>query len=240
MKHIRLDTIDSTNNYAKEHAATFSPSDITCITAEEQIAGRGRFQRIWQSPRGVNLYATFYFRLPSNTPHLISLAQVLASSLATLLLNNRLQPKIKWPNDILLNGKKLSGVLCETRFQGDHVDIFLGIGININMEAADLATIDKPATSLKVETGRSWNRDALLHSLQKQFSCDLDAFKHSGFTPFHSMAENLLAFKGQTIRCSDGKKEWTGICHSLTNDGQLNLYLPDHTMHTLSSGDIEG
>ncbi|HSX25607.1 MAG TPA: biotin--[acetyl-CoA-carboxylase] ligase [Chlamydiales bacterium] len=235
---IHLDQIDSTNTYAKKQCQTFAKDQITCITAEEQTAGRGRYQRNWVSPRGVNIYATFYFTLPADTLHLVSLAQVMAYSLAMVLIKEGLHPKIKWPNDIRLNGKKVSGVLCETAFHGKEVEIFLGIGINVNMDEEKLRQIDQPATSLKVETGHTWDRAALLKKLQKQFLADLEAFKKGGFTPFHSQFENLLAYKGETVRCFDGKKEWIGVCHSLTNDGQLNLFLPDGSIQTILSGDI--
>ncbi len=235
---IHLAQTDSTNTYAKRHVHTFAPDKITCISAEEQTAGRGRFQRSWHSPKNVNLYLTFYFRLPLNTLHLISLAQVMTYSFANILLQEGLHPKIKWPNDVQLNGKKVSGVLCETSFQEKFAEIFLGIGINVNME--NFSQIDKPATSLKVETGRTWDKETLLKKLQKEFSTNLERFRKEGFTPFHSQFENLLAYKGQQIRCFDGKKEWSGICHSLTNDGQLNLYLPDKSIHTVLSGDING
>lgn len=238
MNHIHLETIDSTNTYAKKHADSFPRDQLICISAEEQTAGRGRYQRKWHSPKGGNIYATFYFRLPINALHLISLAQVMAYSFAALLLQEGLHPKIKWPNDIQLNGKKVSGVLCETLFHQDDVEIFLGIGVNVNVDAQQLAAIDQPATSLKIETGKSWDKEALLKKLQKQFSGDLEKFKKGGFTPFHSAFENLLALKGETVRCFDGKKEWVGICHSLTNDGQLNIYLPDKSIHTVISGEI--
>ena len=236
---IHLDSIDSTNSYAKNHAGNFALDKITCITAEEQTAGRGRYQRKWVSPRGVNLYTTFYFRLPLNTLHLAALAQVMTLSLATLLLSEGLHPKIKWPNDVQLNGKKVSGILCETTFRPNDVQIFLGIGINVNMPSDALDAIDQPATSLKNETNRVWDKKDLLKKLQRQFVLDLERFKKEGFTPFHRTFEKLLALKGETIRCFDGKKEWMGICHSLSSEGQLNLLLPDQTIHTLRSGDIK-
>lgn len=238
MHKIHFDKIDSTNTYAKQHSASFPKGEITCITAEEQTAGYGRYQRKWISPRGVNICATFYFQLPSNTPHLMSLAQVMAYSLATVLSHEGLHPKIKWPNDIQLNRKKLSGVLCETQFNRDSVDLFLGIGINVNLDAEMAAQIDQPATSLLIETGKKWDRDALLKKLQKQWIHDLEIFKKQGFAPFHDSFEKWLAYKGEKIRCFDGKNMWEGICHSLTNEGQLNLLLPNKTIHLITSGDI--
>ena len=138
MIEIHLDTIDSTNTYAKRECHRFAPDQITCITAEMQTAGRGRFQRKWLSPKGVNLYTTFYFRLPPQTLHLTSLAQVMAFTLASLLIEEKLHPKIKWPNDLMLNGKKIGGILCETTFHPDFIDIFLGVGLNVNMEKENL------------------------------------------------------------------------------------------------------
>lgn len=219
------------------HAQTFPPREITCVSAEEQTAGRGRYQRKWVSPRGVNIYATFYFRLPVGALHLTSLAQVMTFSFAAVLLHEGLHPKIKWPNDVQLGGKKVSGVLCETSFHKEFVELFLGIGINVNMDTT--AQIDQPATSLFLETGHKWDKAALLKKVQKQFASDLEKFKKEGFAPFHNSFENLLAYKGQTIHCNDGKKVWTGICHSITNEGHLNLYLPDKTLLTILSGDIQ-
>lgn len=234
---IRIDTVDSTQTYAKKHFPEFEKGKITCILAEEQTAGRGRFSRSWHSPKGANLYATFVFALASPM-HLGSIGQVMALSLAAVLLQEELHPRVKWPNDVLLGGKKLAGVLAETQMMAGGVAVFLGIGINVNLDAAELKKIEKPATSLKVETGRDWNRDMLFKKLCHQFVLDLDKFKRKGFELFHHQFENLMAFKGKTIHCFDGKKEWVGICHSLTNDGQLNLFLPDHTIHTVSAGDL--
>jgi BirA family biotin operon repressor/biotin-[acetyl-CoA-carboxylase] ligase len=195
MNEIHLNTIDSTNAYAKAHAAEFPKDQITCITTDEQTAGRGQFQRTWLSPKGVNLYATFYFRLSARQKDLVNLAQMMACSFATVLLAEGLSPTIKWPNDIRLNGKKLSGVLCETEFHKDEVDIFLGIGVNVNTGSEVLANIDQPATSLKLETGRQWDRDLLLKNIQKQFAHDLELFKKEGFAPLQLLLEKLLIHK---------------------------------------------
>lgn len=234
-----FESLASTQNWAKEHFDEFDPKKIACITADEQTQGRGRFQRKWISPKGLNIYLTFVFRLPLNTLHLISLGQLLSLSFAKVLMHHNLLPKIKWPNDILLSSKKLSGVLCETSYQKDHVDIFLGIGINVNMEKVLLDQIDQPATSLKNETGKEWDRSKLLAELKKQFIQDFAVFLKEGFTSFHYELENLLAYKHQEIEVFDGKRRWKGLLHSLTCDGQLNLYLADGTMKTLLSGELK-
>ncbi len=238
MNEIHLNTIDSTNTYAKQNCTRFPKDQITCIIAEEQTAGRGRYKRTWVSPKGVNIYATFHFTLPVHTPHLGSLSQVMACSLAKLLIQEGLKPKIKWPNDVQLNGKKLAGILSETQFHPSHIDLFMGIGINLNMDAASALKIDQPATSLMIETGRQWDRTQFLKQFQNQFSEDLQIFKKEGFAPFYKWLDALLALKGETVRFHDGKQEWKGICHSLTPEGQLNLMMPDQTIHTVFSGDL--
>lgn len=238
MNTIFLDSVNSTNSFAKEHCQEFDPHSVTCIIAQEQTAGRGRMNRKWHSPKGLNIYATFYFQLPLHALHLISIAHIMTLSVTTVLLQKNLQPQIKWPNDILIHQKKIAGVLCETAFHSDWVDIFLGVGINMNMKPHHLESIDQKATSLLLETNQPQNISDFIQKLQKQFSVDLQTFKQNGFTPFHAQFENLLAFKGETIRCFDGHREWVGICHSVTNDGQLNLFLPNHEIVTLRSGDL--
>lgn len=183
MRWIHLECIDSTNTYAKQHCAAWPKEEITCISAESQTAGRGRELKPWVSPAGVNLYATFYFRLPSATPDLTHLAQLMAYSCAAILEKHGLHPTFKWPNDILLRGKKVSGILCETEFHKEEVDLFLGIGLNVNWEKIE--NVDQPATSLFLETGKKWDKEALLKELQMEFAHDLAIFRVNGFAPFH-------------------------------------------------------
>jgi BirA family biotin operon repressor/biotin-[acetyl-CoA-carboxylase] ligase len=225
MKQIAFTTIDSTNVYAKLHRNEFARDEITCITADEQTAGRGKFNRPWLSPKGANIYATFFFTLPQSTIHLTSLAQVLSFSIAIVLQD--LNPAIKWPNDIQLSGKKLGGVLCEVIFQPEITAVILGFGLNVNIDADYLKQIDQPATSLLIETGRQWNKQELLEKIQRQFEIDLHTFKQSGFTPFHSLIQSKLSNK--LVRFQDGKNEIVGIYKSLNEDGSLNITLPDGT-----------
>jgi len=235
--NITLDSVGSTQAFAKENAHTYAKDKITCVSTKEQTKGVGRFHRPWLSPKG-NIFATFYFTLPKDSLHLTSLAQIMTLSFAEVLCNNNLAPKIKWPNDVLLNNHKCAGTLCEITFNKDHVDVFLGIGIDVNMSKEECAQIDKPATSLKVETGKDWSEEEILKALQEQFAKDLTLFKEKGFDPFHSKFENLMAYIGEEITCFDGEKEYSGICHSLNSEGQLNLCI-DGDMRTIFSGDIE-
>jgi BirA family biotin operon repressor/biotin-[acetyl-CoA-carboxylase] ligase len=174
---IHLNTVDSTNTYAKTHGSSFARDKITCITAEEQTSGKGQFQKKWISPSRVNLYATFYFHLPPNTQNLTELTLTLGKSIKKVLEERGVPASMKWPNDVLIQGKKVAGILCETIFHKTHIEIILGFGLNVNMGQEDLIKIDQPATSLKNETGHAWDKEELLRQIQKQWLLDIQFFR---------------------------------------------------------------
>jgi BirA family transcriptional regulator, biotin operon repressor / biotin---[acetyl-CoA-carboxylase] ligase len=236
---IHFDMIDSTNTWAKKNASTLDQNELTCITALEQTAGRGRFDRKWISPKGQNIYATLYFSLPLRCPYIANLGQILSLSCITVLKKKGFQPQIKWPNDILLSGKKVAGILCETICFEERIGIALGIGINVNMQQDLLETIDQPATSLAQLSGQTWTLEQILEPILEQFIHDLELLESQGFEPFRQTYEELLAFKGKTITCHDGDKILKGICHSVNAEGRLNLLLEDGSLRTISAGEIK-
>jgi BirA family biotin operon repressor/biotin-[acetyl-CoA-carboxylase] ligase len=146
IQYIQLDTIDSTNNWVKAHLSELS--SLTCVTAVEQTAGRGRFKREWVSPRGQNIYATLFLTVPLGTGYLCNLGQLMAFACAKTLRGIGFSAEIKWPNDVLIQGKKIAGVLTETVTQKEAIGVVIGIGMNINMPEEALQAIDQPATSL--------------------------------------------------------------------------------------------
>jgi len=237
--YIHFDTIDSTNTWTKKNATMLDPDQLTCVTALEQTAGRGRFFRKWLSPKGQNIYATLFFCLPRECPLIINLGQILSLSSIAVLKKKGFSPQIKWPNDILLDGKKVAGILCETVFFEDRIGAILGIGINVNMTQELLETIDQPATSLAQLSGQTWTLEQILEPILKQFLEDLETLLTKGFEPFRPDYEKLLAYKGETIACNDGLKMIKGICHSINPDGRLNLLLPDGQVTTLSAGELK-
>lgn len=236
--YIHFDTINSTNVWTKKNADSLDSDHLTCITALEQTAGRGRFYRKWLSPKGQNIYATLYFCLPKESPYVMNLGQILSLSCITILKKKGFFPQVKWPNDILLDGKKVAGILCETVLFEDRIGIVLGIGINVNMSQELLDTIDQPATSLSQLSGQTWTLEQILEPVLKQFLQDLHLLQTHGFEFFRSTYEQLLAFKGESISCSDGMKKIKGICHSVCPDGRLNLLLPNGNITTLTAGDL--
>lgn len=144
---VKLETVDSTNNWAKRNLSSCSPDHPTFIFAREQTSGRGRGTNHWLSPKDQNLYLTIVDRIrPPLTPTLYSQSTSLAA--IALLQLFGIQTKIRWPNDLFVGSKKIGGILAEgTHLENDQWAI-VGIGINVNMEAALLQTIDQPATSM--------------------------------------------------------------------------------------------
>lgn len=175
MIEIHFQTINSTNLFTKENANSFDKTKIYCISAETQTGGYGQFQRKWISPFGVNLYTTFYFIIPKTSPNLEKIAIKTAAILQKILKNEGFSAELKWPNDVLINEKKVAGVLCETIFQENFIEICLGIGLNVNMSLEQLHIIDQKATSLYVESGRFFDKKALLKKIQTEILYSLIA-----------------------------------------------------------------
>lgn len=238
IKYIHFDSIDSTNSWAKSHASTLDPNQLTCITALEQTGGRGRWSRKWVSPKGLNIYATLFFALPKNSSCIPNLGQVLSLSCCTVLKKNGFSPQIKWPNDLLLDGKKFSGILTEAVSLDDRIGIALGMGMNVNMPKELLDAIDQRATSLAEISGHAWTLEQILEPIVLQFREDLETLQKKGFSPFQEKYTELLAYKGKTISFFDGVAQRKGICHSITPEGQLKLQLPSGELITLSAGEI--
>jgi BirA family biotin operon repressor/biotin-[acetyl-CoA-carboxylase] ligase len=234
---IILDEVTSTQEYSKENIKSLNDNEIVCISAKKQSSGKGRFSRKWVSQPG-NLFLTICFKLKKDTLHLTSISHILALSLADVLINENLSPKIKWPNDIYLDDKKLSGILCELKEDNDYFLCYLGIGVNLNMKKKDLLKIDKPSTSLYEITKKNWDINSFKEKLISSFLKNFKIFKKDGFTPFHEKFENLLLYIGDNIKFFDGQNEYVGILHSINCDGRLNLYLPNKEIKTFFSGDI--
>jgi BirA family transcriptional regulator, biotin operon repressor / biotin---[acetyl-CoA-carboxylase] ligase len=232
MQTIRLKVIDSTNRWAKEHLKEFSKDEVTLVSAEEQTAGYGRHGRIWTSPPGQNLYLSYCLFHPGSIQ---ALTHVAALAVASLLEELALKPLIKWPNDVLLKGKKVSGILCEQ--QSDWA--ILGIGLNVNMKPEELASINQAATSLAVEKGHPLDLHEIEQRLTKHLLASFKLFKKEGFTPFlEPYKQHLLHKLGDTIQFFDGARQWQGTFYTINPDGSLSLLLDDDRTRSFHSGDF--
>lgn len=237
--HKHFITIDSTNTWSKQHSHEFPRDKITLVTADGQTGGRGRFNRRWESPAGQNIYATFNFFVEKHRTDIGNIPQVLSISAARVLQSLGMNPKLKWPNDVLLSGKKAGGILCETTPYSDMLCVIIGIGLNVNMPLELLQQIDRPATSILVESGKSLKVQDVLKKLENQFSKDLDLFIEEGFYPYLEIYKGFLVHKADDrIRFHDNRTVQEGYFHSINNDGSLNLRLDSGEVKVFVAGEI--
>jgi BirA family biotin operon repressor/biotin-[acetyl-CoA-carboxylase] ligase len=239
IKHIHFAEIDSTNAWAKQHADQWAKEGVTLVTASGQTAGYGRFKRRWESPSSVNIYATFCFWFDSQRTDLGHIPQLLALAAAQTIEKEGFSPTIKWPNDLLLKEKKLAGVLCETILDNGQRGIVCGIGLNVNMSQEALNLIDRPATSLCVESGRICNVEAILNLLKHLFVSSLHEFIQNGFTPFFPLLlERSTYKKGEGVRFHDNQTMIDAQFEALHPDGSVVLRMPNGDLKTFHAGEF--
>ena len=158
MNLIEFEELYSTNAYAKENFDNLKNFDV--VSANLQTKGHGQFERAWYSSNenGGNCYLTIVLK-PDKLEHIDKLTRFASDMVAKTLKEYKLKPTFKYPNDVLINGKKIAGILAESTFQGSELKgIALGIGINLNLQENDLKFIDQPATSVFLETKKQINK----------------------------------------------------------------------------------
>ncbi len=231
---------DSTNDRA--HAlAREGAVEGTVVIAEAQKAGKGRLGRHWVSPPGVNLYASIVLRpsiAPRQAPQLTFLsAAAVARAIAEM---TRLRPTVKWPNDVLLSGRKVAGLLNELDAETERIRyLVLGIGININMTADQFpADLRYPASSLALETGSTVSRRLLTCALLRQLDKLYALYLEQGFEPILQAWQDYFDLTGQQVEVS----EQAGICRGrvlgLDGEGALLLRLADDSVKRILAGDV--
>lgn len=240
-----FDVIDSTNTHAMREADAGAP-DGSVYLADEQTFGRGRGDHEWSSPRGSGLYLSILLR-PRLAPAdalWLSLAAGLAVQEAVRGATS-LHADLRWPNDLLLGGKKFCGILTELNAEVTRVrHAVVGIGINVHQEAfsPELRTL---ATSLRMETGRSWSRQDLLVSLLQSLEGEVAALTHPGGTEqaAQSIRERLESgsswIRGKRVRVEereDGSGGFSGVTDGLDARGFLRVRTPDGSRTVLSGG----
>jgi BirA family biotin operon repressor/biotin-[acetyl-CoA-carboxylase] ligase len=230
--------LDSTNAYLKQHCSSLP--DYSVIWADEQTEGRGRFARIWDSQPGLDL--TFSILLPLTSleqQRRQNITQIAALSIAQMLEGYGLKPSVKWPNDVLINGKKISGIRCEVTETDERVCGVLGIGINVNNTEGFLASLDIPATSLRYELRHKVVREDLLKKLLEIIINCFKVLCQSGFTQNRQEIKKRLAFINEQIVFTDMKQEsYSGKIIDLNDDGTLLFECEKRGIISLNSGEI--
>jgi len=214
----------------------------TVVIADAQSGGKGRMGRIWSSPPGINLYCSVVLRpavKPYQAPQLTFLSAVAVAR--AIELTTALQPEIKWPNDVLIGGRKVAGLLNEMSAETDGINfVILGIGVNLNMTADQFpADLRAPATSLLLELGRPVNRAqfaaTMLHELDRLYA----QFLQYGFGPVRDEWQQRCNANGREVSVSDGGAETKrGMFDGIDGDGAMLIRFPNGVVERIISGDV--
>lgn len=177
---INFDELDSTSVYAHQHLEELNNFDI--ISCDLQTQGHGQFERCWYSTdkNGGNIYISIILK-PQNLEHLNELTRFVALIGAKTLEQYNLKPHFKFPNDILIDGKKIAGFLAESEFIGSKCKgVILGCGINLNLDKEDIKNIDQSATSIYLETGKNVDKNEFLNKFLDNFENEYNNFLING------------------------------------------------------------
>jgi len=217
-----LPVIDSTNQYLLDRIGTLQSGDA-CV-AEYQQAGRGRRGRKWFSPFGANLYLSMFWRLEQGPAAAIGLSLVIGIVMAEVLRDlGASQVRVKWPNDLYLQDRKLAGILVElTGKTGDAAQIVIGAGINLAMRKIESDVINQGWINLQ-EAGIVIDRNTLAARLINDLRAALELFEQEGLTPYLSRWEKLDNFINRPVKLIIGDKEIVGISRGIDTQGALLL-----------------
>ena len=235
-----LEEIDSTNGKARQLAEE-GAVDGAVIIADRQSAGRGRLGRRWESPAGVNLYASILLRpqIPvQQAPQLTFLSAVAVAE--TLQQVCQLPARVKWPNDILVNGAKIAGLLNEMSAETEQIHfVILGIGVNLNMTAGQFpAELNYPATSVLLETGAPVSRVEFIRTLLEKLDGYYLEFLREGFSPIRWRWESLCELLNARVRIEQSPGVLEGTVVGLDADGALRLQFDDGHVERILAGDV--
>ena len=230
---------DSTNRVALELGHAGEPEGAV-VLAEEQTAGRGRAGRKWHSERAAGIYATLLLRpklAPVQAPLLTMMAGLSAHTAVQAVTG--LEVDLKWPNDLLIQGKKVGGILTEMHAEPGQIRfVIVGIGLNVNQEKFP-GELANTATSLRAETGKPQSRMELLVRLLREFESDYNRFVHEGVASVVARFESISSYaKGKRVRVTNGTESYAGTTAGLGPEGLLQVQRDDGRMMTVIAGDV--
>jgi len=230
---------DSTNRVALELGHAGEPQGAV-VLAEEQTAGRGRAGRAWHSERATGIYVTLLLRpklAPVQAPLLTMMAGLSAHSAVQALTG--LEVDLKWPNDLLVRGRKLGGILTEMHAEPGQIRfVIVGIGLNVNQEKfpGELANL---ATSLRAETGKPQSRMELLVRLLHEFESDYNRFLREGVATVVARFESVSSYaRGKRVRVTNGTESYVGTTAGLGPEGLLQVERDGGQLMTVIAGDV--
>ncbi len=238
MDIIRLDTVTSTNTYAKELARQGAPHG-TVVLADHQTGGRGRMGRNFSSPKGLGVYCSVVLRPHAEPSKLLHLTAMMAEAARRAVLETvGLKPQIKWVNDLVLNGKKLCGILTEMELNGSETDfVIVGVGINCNQKREDFPTeLQEIATSLSMELRKEVDREAVMQALLSEIE-KASAALLSSEEWMEAYRQNCITL-GKEVQIIRGEEIRQGFAEDMDDTGALVIRFADGHRETVGSGEV--
>ena len=238
---IEFAELESTNRHACVNLREHAHGDV--IQAIVQTAGYGRLRRRWLSHVPGSLCISLVLKprhaAPAALP-LVNISQLLALAVCRVLDAHGVSATLKWPNDVLVGGRKIAGLLAESVMQGadEFVGMVLGLGVNLNLSDEMLDCIDQPATSLAALTGAAVDVTAFRDSVLQDFFACYDDFLVSGFTMIRADYLARCPFIGTHVEIRRGDESLGGVAHGLTHDGALELMTAAGTLHRVDLGEM--
>jgi len=214
----------------------------TVVIADEQIKGKGRMSRTWHSAKGKGMWISIILR-PKIPPYRAPQLTLLTAVVLANVINKKVHPNvsIKWPNDILMNGKKAAGILTEMQAEQDQIQyIVVGIGLNINQTIQDFPEdVLKKATSLKIETGKDVSINKLVKEFLTQFETAYEEYLKEGFSSVKARWESFGFRIGEMISIQTPKTRKRATFFGIGEDGELLIQSEDGQIEKLYSGEID-
>jgi BirA family transcriptional regulator, biotin operon repressor / biotin---[acetyl-CoA-carboxylase] ligase len=231
--------IGSTNDEAFRLGLAGVPEG-TALIAEKQNAGKGRLQRVWHSPAGKNIYTSIILRPKiesARAPQISILAGVAVAETLDSYCPDRI--KLKWPNDVLIDGKKVCGILSQAKIAANELDfIVLGIGINVNISYSQFPMeICNLATSLTIKTGREISRQELIISLYENLGKWYNHLMQDGFGRIKEKWLSMSSMIGETVQVMFQEEVVSGTAIGLDEDGSLILMTARNKEYKVLAGD---
>jgi BirA family biotin operon repressor/biotin-[acetyl-CoA-carboxylase] ligase len=218
------DSVGSTNGLAFELALA-GCAEGTCVVAETQTAGRGRLRRTWYSPRGKNLYLSCVLRPALHPSQVYPLTFISSLAVYDTLKTEGLEPRLKWPNDVLIDSRKVSGTLIELSCEADRVRfVVIGIGLNVNMEEADMhEEIADKATSLLIVSKKPFERARICGMLLGNLEHYYEVVRSQGMGEICRTWEERARIRGTYMEITQMGTTYRGISEGIDGDGAILL-----------------
>lgn len=235
------ETVDSTQKIAHRLGLENVPEG-TVVIADEQVGGRGRLDRVWHSPKNTGVWMSIILRPNIPVPKTPQLTLLTAVAVVQAIEDcTGLEAHIKWPNDILLNGKKVTGILTELQAEADRVhSVIIGIGMNVNQTKMDFPEeLQSIATSLSIEKEEFLNRAEVIRAVFNRLENLYKLYLEKGFQPIKLLWESYAVSIGKIVTARTFSGSVTGRALGITDDGVLNIEDMNGVIHPIYSADIE-